>query len=518
MLSIDGVGAYDHVLRSSMMTKLLEIPSLRGLLPFVRSVYGKPSCYKWRDSEGVCHDIHQHEGGEQGDPLMPLLFSLAIHDALCTVQQNLLPDELLFAFLDDVYVVSRPGRTREVFNMLGVALQEQAGNKLHGGKTRVWNKAGVHPPNMQELGPENSSKDGLMFLCTPVGSDRCVEVATEERLTEEARLWEALAWVSDLQCAGQILLQCAGPKCPHFLRTLPPRQSAQYAEGHDRGMRMAMQTVLGSIPRNEAQQEVARQWATLPMLGLRSASRTAPAAYWASWADALPMLSARLPGLTDRAVEVLTVNPNGCLREMDEAASILDRSGFVGRPGWREMRARQRPPQPNGAEPGEWQHGLQNHGSSSVEYHFRESVVFVQSCPASQAHLKSHSGAGSSAVLHGAPTSLEFKIEPHLFRALVLERLRLRLDVTEVRCECGIALDVFGRHRAASPRSGRLRTRAVGPERTLARVCREAGATVRTNTQLRDMNVAVDATDERAIVVFVGFRSSTPPKRTTLTV
>ena len=77
VLSIDGVGAYDLVSRSSMMSKLWVTPSLRKLLPFVRSVYGRPSCYMWRDSEGGCHDIHQHEGGEQGDPLMPLLFSLA---------------------------------------------------------------------------------------------------------------------------------------------------------------------------------------------------------------------------------------------------------------------------------------------------------------------------------------------------------------------------------------------------------------------------------------------------------
>ena len=37
VLSIDGIGAYDHVYRSSMLDKLLEVKSLRGLLPFVRS-------------------------------------------------------------------------------------------------------------------------------------------------------------------------------------------------------------------------------------------------------------------------------------------------------------------------------------------------------------------------------------------------------------------------------------------------------------------------------------------------
>ena len=90
---------------------------------------------------------------------------------------------------------------------------------------------------------------------------------------------------------------------------------------------------------------------------------------------------------------------------------------------------------------------------------------------------------------------------PNLFRTLVLERLRLPLDVTESKCECRCFLDTTGRHRAACPRSGRLRTRAVGPERTLARVCTEAGATVRINTKLRDMNVAISASDAREIEV-----------------
>ena len=35
----------------------------------------------------------------------------------------------------------------------------------------------------------------------------------------------------------------------------------------------------------------------------------------------------------------------------------------------------------------------------------------------------------------------------------------------------------------------------------MARICREAGATVRTNVRLRDMNVAVPAGDERRIEI-----------------
>ena len=128
-----------------------------------------------------------------------------------------------------------------------------------------------------------------------------------------------------------------------------------------------------------------------------------------------------------------------------------------------------------------------------------ETTVLRQSCPSHQAHLRSH-GGGSSNVLHGCPTRPEFTVEPELFRTLILERLRLPLAVADAVCECGALVDTRGRHRAACPHSGWLRTRAVAPERTL-RNCREAGAAVRPNVKLRDMNVLVRADDERCIEV-----------------
>ena len=125
-----------------------------------------------------------------------------------------------------------------------------------------------------------------------------------------------------------------------------------------------------------------------------------------------------------------------------------------------------------------------------------------QSCAAGKAHLRSHSGPGASDVLCGCPSKPEFRIEGGLFRTLILERLRLPLQVAEAVCECGADLAREGRHRAACTRSGKLKTRALAPERTLARVCREAGATVRFNAKLRDMNLlSVAADDERAIEV-----------------
>ena len=138
VLSIDGIGAYDHILRSAFLTKLHNVPELQGLLPFVRSIYARPTTYVWEDSEGVKHRIVQAEGGEQGDPLMPLLFSLGIHDSLCAVKEQLRPADELFAYLDDAHVASPPNRTRGAYNLLEAELFAGAGIRFaHWQDTRV---------------------------------------------------------------------------------------------------------------------------------------------------------------------------------------------------------------------------------------------------------------------------------------------------------------------------------------------------------------------------------------------
>ena len=52
------------------------------VLPFVRLFCGTPSSFLWEDDAGTVHHVRQGEGGEQGDALMPLLFSLDQHRAL----------------------------------------------------------------------------------------------------------------------------------------------------------------------------------------------------------------------------------------------------------------------------------------------------------------------------------------------------------------------------------------------------------------------------------------------------
>ena len=228
--------------------------------------------------------------------------------------------------------------------------------------------------------------------------------------------------------------------------------------------------IVGTSQEIDRSQQMTHNIASLPMrmggLGLRRALRMAPAAHGASWAVALHMIHQRLPVVADRVVHKLSGREDaaGCLSELRGVATELDRQGFVGRPEWRSSRMGVRPQGIFQAEPGEWPRGWQYHASSSSEHTFRKNVVLDQSCAADQAHLQSHSGPGASDALSVCPSKPEFRIEAGLFRTLILERLRLPLQVTEKVCECGIALDSTGRHRAACNRSGRLKTRALARE------------------------------------------------------
>ena len=70
--------------------------------------------------------------------------------------------------------------------------------------------------------------------------------------------------------------------------------------------------LLGETPGTASEVRDAEQMATLPMrmggLGLRSAGRCATAAYWASWADALPMINQRNSSIADMVVARLSAD------------------------------------------------------------------------------------------------------------------------------------------------------------------------------------------------------------------
>ena len=127
VIFVDGVTAFDLTSRAATFQGLMRVEGGSEAVPFVRTFRGAPSEYLWEDSQGVVHNIPQGEGGEQGDTLMPLLFAVGQHQA------------------------TQPESTGRSYRCLEAGLWNRAKIRIHEGKTKTWNWAGVRPPICDEL-------------------------------------------------------------------------------------------------------------------------------------------------------------------------------------------------------------------------------------------------------------------------------------------------------------------------------------------------------------------------------
>ena len=252
------------------------------------------------------------------------------------------------------------------------------------------------------------------------------------RLLDEARLLQELPLLPDLQCAWLLLAMCASPRADHLLRTLPPSLSASYARGHDDAVWRCLLALLGEEDDADPEVAAARRLALLPArsggLGLQCAVRTAPAAYWAAWADALPVLRARRPDAAARCLAELAAGPAAaatCLRAAAEAGGVLDDAGWQGRPSWHDVHNGVRPAQCDLPEPGERCQGWQHHGSRACSTHFRETELLPTLPPPAQAMLRSQSGPQAAEWLGAIPSEAGSALPPD--RMLIALRRRLRL-------------------------------------------------------------------------------------------
>ena len=244
----------------------------------------------WTDDAGTVHTIRQAEGGEQGCPLMPALYSLAQHDALAAADAELLPSEVVLSFLDDLYIVTSRDRAGAAFREVATSVESRAGVQTNLGKLRAWSSGGgPAPPSLASLGPDvwtsdkTPAENGIKVLGTPIGQPAYVDSFATTRVETENRLLKQLVKLPDLQCAWIMLSMSAAPRSNHMVRMLPPSQARTYAQQHDIAMWSTLCDMLhaGTLQADE----LARDIATLPGrfggLGLRSAERSSARAYWA---------------------------------------------------------------------------------------------------------------------------------------------------------------------------------------------------------------------------------------------
>ena len=248
-------------------------------------------------------------------------------------------------------------------------------------------------------------------------------------------------------------------------------------------------------------------------LGLCSASRVSPAAYWAGWADALTVIQTRRAGFAEARVAELSSPAHGpgppSLREAEAARAQLQAEGWTTVPSWQDLLEGARPQHNDQAVGlGDWPHGWQFHASRIRHSHFRDRVLLPSLPPSLTALLRSQAGAQAGAWLTAIPADVSTALSPGSMQVALRRRMRLPLPIAPNRCRgegpgCGGVADAFGDHALACPRTGLLARRAKVVERAWVRVAREAvgpeGQVVPQQWLAHTTAVGVDARDRRRL-------------------
>ena len=179
------------------------------------------------------------------------------HAAMEAVHRRLMEGERLFAFFDDVHVVTTPRRVGDVYLVLLEELFRHSRIRINVGKTRVWNAGGVRPQACD------------MLERIAVANDPNARVWRIGSLTDPSVL------IEDVQSALSLLVHCAGARANFFLRVIRFELVRTFAEGPNRGLWNCLHHILSLDSQVDG---TMRDIGSLPLsmggLGLRSASRT----------------------------------------------------------------------------------------------------------------------------------------------------------------------------------------------------------------------------------------------------
>ena len=351
ILSIDGVGAFDTISRQAMLQGLAAVPEANRCIPFVRMFYAQPSAYIWHDNAGAARTILQAEGGEQGDPLMPALFSLGQRAALQRAQQELQEGEHLFAFLDDVYVLSQPARIRPIYDLLAHHLhaharirppQQRQTEDLERSRLR----APKHPgPRSRRVGREPGPPPDQSRPCSIGGTRRHTRIQTATLTADTHPTHGAAPSHPNPGRSASILV--APPLLRESTLQLSPSHASARRNSHVRPRprycgRSLLHPTSGHRPHPS---HIPRHRPPPTPFGLSSASVLATPAYWASWADTLPVLAQQAPQLT-RSFVLQLQQPSSAtpsLHSAIQAAQRLEQHGWQP-PTWNAIVEGEPPP------------------------------------------------------------------------------------------------------------------------------------------------------------------------------
>lgn len=502
VVTLDTSNAFNAVLRKAIIAALRE--SFPALLPYFETVYRTPAELFYhlsgvdKDSPGKWEKILSSEGTQQGDPLGPFFFCLALHTVLVTVLSDLGEQfkdlkVLLRAYIDDLTLAGPIDQVARAVALLIPRLSE-IGLHLNNRKCRIFMNGltDVRLVSTLEQGILSNftvCHDGITVLGAPVGKDAFVMKACEDVLLEVKSKFSAITSLGNAQIGHALCRLCCIPTLTFLMRTVEPRLMLNVAKSCDQLVLAYMQ---GLLHREPVQGNPYVQ-ATLPIrlggLGLRLPSTIVCPAYLGSWCACWSSVFGDWPVLkhvnTLQQKWGLEIGIIPYLSAVDAAFMSL---ANIPVPADATLTA---PSMETGDGSGQAVYDYTNlkkllvaGRNSKVQQHFTrrsESWTHAQLLGGMDAmgrtRLLSCSGIGASGWLTAIPFCGSLTLSNEEFCTAALLRLGLPIPacVSAGSCVCGKPMDDLGRHALVCSKAGWLQRRHDNLRDTFVDILKSAG-------------------------------------------
>jgi len=394
------------------------------IAPWVDFCYGDASPLLLGD-----HPLESARGIQQGDPLGPALFSLAVQGQIHKARAETLreyPGELDFTvfYLDDGVLGGSSRAVGDFCERLGRYFLD-VGLTMHRGKCEIVPAAGPeHQVPVDTFQGFNFRTEGnFKLLGAPFGTQEFCEAHTRRRKDKAEKLLRSIAAMQDTQCALHLVRHCASfCKLAYSARTVPPALHYAALQEFSGTVKAALAELVTS-ELDSLSWEQAKLGVKSGGLGLRSVDEHASAAYLASVGAA-----------------------QSICRSIDASFDVTDGEGHL-----RLQETRQ-----------DFRRRVRTDAVVDVEEHVYRQKYLSQLIDAKvkedlqdatrhdqyyQAHLALEGMHGAGAWLTAPPVDADRTVDEALFRICLQRRLRVRVQDTDSFCPlCGHTMDSYGDH------------------------------------------------------------------------
>ena len=299
LLKFDFRNAFNCISRQVFLDELAaKFPSL---YPFVSQCYGDPTVLRFGD-----RTLSSSTGVQQGDPLGPFLFCLAIHPLLQKIRDrcpNLVANSW---YLDDGVVAGSQRDVVEAFRLIDTE-GPLKGMFLNTGKSEVWNPFGLVPDELRHF--KALAPEGFELLGAPIGTTAFCQTYFAKKVQKFREVWAKIQMLDHLQTQALLLRYCASfCKVVHLFRTVPPHMIYSQLGDFDQDFRTCMEHIIGRTSDFT--------WAFMGLgckkggLGLRSAQLHALGGYLSSFSSASFWITARFASISQADVSSYQLSLN----------------------------------------------------------------------------------------------------------------------------------------------------------------------------------------------------------------